>query len=217
MEQTILTPAQEQAIAAVAGEARLADFYLSGGTALAEYYLRHRISDDLDFFTYNDPDSIFLHEFTDRLKGVLRAESVRFERLHDRNQFHFILPGQAELKVEFTRYHFELLEKLQIQNGLRLDSLRDISANKLMALIDRFDPKDFVDLFFILQQASLEQVRKDAEKKFGISIDGIFLGGEMGKVRRVEALPKMLKPLKLDELKAFFTEQAKKLSPEILA
>src|SRR5207245_161566 len=26
-------------------------FYLSGGTALAEYYLQHRYSDDLDFFT----------------------------------------------------------------------------------------------------------------------------------------------------------------------
>jgi predicted nucleotidyltransferase component of viral defense system len=25
-------------------------FYLTGGTALAAYYLRHRLSEDLDFF-----------------------------------------------------------------------------------------------------------------------------------------------------------------------
>ena len=216
MEQGILTPAQEKVIAAVAGETRLADYYLSGGTALAAYYLYHRISDDLDFFSYNDPDSIFLHEFAEKLKNNLAADSVRFERLHDRYQFYFLLNGGEELKVEFTRYHFELLEKPQIKNGLRVDSLRDIAANKLMAMLDRFDPKDFVDLFFILQQIDYEKVQLDAEKKFGIKIGGIFLGGEMGKVRRIEALPKMLKPLKIEELKAFFTEQARKLYPEVL-
>jgi len=63
--------------------------------------------------------------------------------------------------------------------------------------------------------AVAEEVRLDAEKKFGIKIDAVFLGGEMGKVRRVKALPKMLKPLKIEELKAFFTDQAKTLYPEV--
>lgn len=48
MEQTILTPAQRRVIAAVAGEPNLQPFYLSGGTALAAYHLRHRLSDDLE-------------------------------------------------------------------------------------------------------------------------------------------------------------------------
>lgn len=30
------------------------NFYLSGGTALAEYYLHHRLSEDLDFFTFEE-------------------------------------------------------------------------------------------------------------------------------------------------------------------
>jgi hypothetical protein len=38
----------------------------------------------------------------------------------------------------------------------------------------------------------------------------------MGKVRRIVALPKMLKPLNIEELKSFFTNQAKQLSSEIL-
>jgi dihydrofolate reductase len=49
MGQAILTETQQAVIAAVAAEPRLANFYLSGGTALAGYYLRHRLSDDLNF------------------------------------------------------------------------------------------------------------------------------------------------------------------------
>ena len=51
MEQTILTDIQRQVLTEVANEPFLRDFYLSGGTALSAYYLLHRISDDLDFFT----------------------------------------------------------------------------------------------------------------------------------------------------------------------
>ncbi len=36
------------------------------------------------------------------------------------------------------------------------------------------------------------------------------------KVRRVEALPKMIKPLTIPELKSFFMKLAKSLAPEVL-
>ena len=32
------------------------------------------------------------------------------------------------------------------------------------ALLDRFDPKDFVDLYFLLQDRSLDEIRLDAQK-----------------------------------------------------
>ena len=99
---------------------------------------------------------------------------------------------------------------------LKIDSLRDIGANKLMAALERFDPKDFVDLYYLLESTELENIRKDTEIKFGLKIGGIFLGGELAKVRRIEALPKMLKPLTIEELKEFFSQEIKKLSPEIL-
>jgi len=199
----------------VAGEPKLADFYLTGGTALAAYYFHHRISDDLDFFSFSEPDTFFIHEFVNKLKVELAAKTVRFEKLHDRNQFYFALDGE-EIKVEFTKYPFRQLENPKIVEQLKIDSLRDIGANKLMAVLERFDPKDFVDLYYLLESAELEIIRKDAEIKFGVKIGGIFLGGELAKVRRIEGLPKMLKPLTIDELKSFFSQQIKKLSPEIL-
>lgn len=42
MGQAALTPWQEQTLAHVAAEERLAGFYLTGGTALAAFYLHHR-------------------------------------------------------------------------------------------------------------------------------------------------------------------------------
>lgn len=215
MEQAILTPAQQQAIAAVASEPNLQTFYLSGGTALAAYHLHHRLSDDLDFFSFDKPDAVFLHDFTGRLKEQLGATSLRFERLYDRNLFFFTI-GDGELKIEFTHYPFRQLDAPALHDGLRVDSFRDLAANKLMALLDRFDPKDFVDLFFILKQRELDTVRSDAEQKFGTRIEPLFLGGELAKVRRVVALPNMITPLAVDELRAFFMERAKELAPGVL-
>lgn len=76
MEQAILTDRQKAVCTAVTLEPALKDFYLTGGTALAEYYFRHRISDDLDFFTPYDPDTTFLRAFAGRLKKILGARSI---------------------------------------------------------------------------------------------------------------------------------------------
>lgn len=84
-----------------------------------------------------------------------------------------------------------------------------------MALLDRFDPKDFADLYFTIQKITLPQIRADVEKKFGHKISATFLAGELAKVRRIEALPKMIKPVTIEELKNFFAELIKGLSPEI--
>lgn len=215
MGQKTLTDTQKTIIQKVANEPKLADFYLTGGTALAAFYFHHRISDDLDFFSFNEPDTFLIHEFVNKLKVELTAETVRFEKLHDRNQFYFNLGGN-ELKIEFTKYPFKQLESPKLTDGLKIDSLRDIGANKMMAALERFDPKDFVDLYFILQNAELKNLKEDAETKFGIKIGWVFLGGELAKVRRIEALPKMLKPLTTNELKNFFSQQIKNLSPEVL-
>lgn len=216
MEQAILTTAQKIALATIGKENNFSDFYLSGGTALAAFYFQHRLSDDLDFFSFTDTDNVFLHGLADRLKIAIGATAVRYERPYDRNMFFFRMPEGGELKVEFTKYPFRQLEETEVKDGIRIDSIRDIAANKLMALVDRFDPKDFVDLYFLLQRFSLDAIRSDAEKKFNIKIGDIFLGSEFAKVKRIEALPKMVKPLTIEELKHFFSQHAKTLASVIL-
>jgi hypothetical protein len=51
----LLTPIQQAFLTAFAELPDQAQFYLAGGTALAEFYLGHRTSFDLDFFTGQAP------------------------------------------------------------------------------------------------------------------------------------------------------------------
>lgn len=214
-QKEILTANQKKTIELAAKEPLLSNFYLSGGTALAACYLHHRFSDDLDFFSFEPIDGQFLHKFIKNVEEKLGARSARYERIFDRNLFFLKLNG-GELKIEFTQYPFKQLSKVKLWHGARVDSLRDITANKLMTLLDRFDPKDFVDLFFLLQRFSLEKIKKDAEKKFGSKIDNMFLGSELAKAQRIKTLPIMFRPLTVDELQCFFVELTRQVGQNLL-
>ena len=51
----LLTPIQRDFVDLFASLPDQEQFYLTGGTALAEFYLGHRLSFDLDFFTAEEP------------------------------------------------------------------------------------------------------------------------------------------------------------------
>ena len=77
MEQGILKDWQKKVIALVASTPELERFYLTGGTALSGYYLQHRVSDDLDFFTEDDIDTLFIEQFAVKIKELLNASKVK--------------------------------------------------------------------------------------------------------------------------------------------
>ena len=201
----------------VVAEPNLSAFYLSGGTALSAFYLKHRLSDDLDFFTGDSVDYQSIHIFMELVKNRLKASEMRYERLFDRNIFFLKLGKEGTLKMEFTKYPFKRLGKMVTRFGIQADSLRDLAANKFMALIDRFDPKDFVDIYFLLERFDLNAIRRDAEKKFGAKIGDMLLGSELAKVRRVTALPIMLRKLTIDELKVFFAQKAQEVGASLVS
>jgi len=207
MAETILTTDQKKVLDLVAEKSDISKvFYLTGGTALAEFYLHHRYSDDLDFFTSQEDFPQFeIEKFAQVIKEEVSANDIIYRRLHDRRIF-FFKKGNEELKIEFTYYPFAQIGKGQDINGLRVDSLEDMSANKVMALFDRIEPKDFVDIYFIIQNAgiSLEQILANVNKKFQFSFEPLTLGSEFAKVRTIKELPRMKIPLSLDELKKFY-------------
>ena len=60
MAKSILTDNQSQILNTLATDSNFSkNFYLSGGTALAEFYLHHRLSEDLDFFSETEIDKIW--------------------------------------------------------------------------------------------------------------------------------------------------------------
>jgi hypothetical protein len=53
-------------------------FYLTGGTALAEFYLAHRRSYDLDLFTTEKNFTIqFSHTFEEAMKKLFQVKTIR--------------------------------------------------------------------------------------------------------------------------------------------
>lgn len=220
MAETILTLDQQKVLDMFRTDKKLSEiFYLTGGTALAEFYLKHRLSDDLDFFTESDFPLTMVENFIGKLCSEMDWEA-RFQKLYDRRMF-FLKNSKdkeaAELKIEFTRYPFTRLADFLITDGLRVDSLLDIGSNKLMAMIDRFEPKDFADLYFLLNgNFKLEELVEGVNKKFGFKIESLTLGSELMKAERISFLPTMAKELSVKTLKSFFVNLASKLRPRIV-
>jgi hypothetical protein len=96
-----------------------------------------------------------------------------------------------------------------------VDNSTDISCNKLAALFDRAAGKDFVDVFFInAELIPLPELIALAGQKH-VGLDAYWLSRAFLRVEKVEQLPRMLKPLDLDELKAFFLGEAKRLMDSV--
>lgn len=130
-------------------------FYLSGGTALA-LHLGHRESEDLDFFTKDkfNPEILQLKLSTiNHLGNVEIAEGTLNVFLED-------------VKLQFLYYPYDLLEEPQLWNGILLSSVIDIACTKLITISMRGSKKDFIDLFFILKQYSLDELFKKLDEKY---------------------------------------------------
>jgi hypothetical protein len=187
-------------------------FFLTGGTALSAFYLQHRFSDALDFFT-EEPGQIA------PLLPVLQDAAKRLSaRLELRRQFasylevflHF--PGEA-VRCDFAQDSpFRLGPKiLRPELGIYTDNELDMACNKLSALFDRADAKDFVDVYFIHREIiPFPTLVREARKKH-VGMDNYWLALAFSSVCSISKLPRMIKPVMVDELKVFFSEQAKQL------
>ncbi len=70
------------------------------------------------------------------------------------------------LKVEFTVFELINIEQCASIGGLKVDSFIDLTVNKLCAIADRFDAKDYVDVYCALKGSdlSLKDLIELAEK-----------------------------------------------------
>jgi hypothetical protein len=75
-----------------------------------------------------------------------------------------------------------------------------------MAINDRFEVKDYVDLYFLLQEFKVGKLIKGTKKKFKREMNLIMLASNLLKAEEFMNMPKMLVPLELGELKRFFIE-----------
>lgn len=189
------TPLQKKFIAAYERTPLAKKFYLTGGTLLAVRYLQHRHSLDLDFF---NNERVNLTEVQRAIEAIVKRTGIQLvgEVRHIADRYEWaIRDAQEQTKVEFVWYDFKPLKPHPHWQGILIDTLDDIAANKVMALLERREPKDIFDIYHILQKKNwkLAKILKLMHQKFGLRIDEqTFLADAELALKRLDAVRGLL-------------------------
>lgn len=199
-----LTPLQAEFLARFFATAAGQAFFLTGGTALSAFYLQHRLSVDLDLFTL---DKISLAETSHLIPDLVAELGWQIGRARRTEHIHQYLleaeGGQQSLPLDLVHDVGPQYGEHRQVEGVIVDSLENIGANKLTAILGRTDPKDFVDLYFILQAGySFAELLAKAQTK-DLGLQPFFLAGALLQVRRFSRLPTTTPPIGLEELQIF--------------
>jgi len=197
-------------------------FYLTGGTALAMFYLHHRKSRDLDFFT--STEEIVL-PFSHRLEERLRAGGMSVERQRGLHSFVELIveqKGESTLiqLAQDSPFRFEPPQLFQDYPELKVDNLVDLASNKLLALFGRATLRDFIDIYVLVQKGHFRQkeLMERAQRK-DPGFDPYWLAVAFERIRTFrEDSPEMLMlltPIPFQELQMFFDRWREELSSQL--
>ncbi len=131
---------------------------LAGGTALALFHLKHRISVDLDFIPMNESEP----EAKEKLKGKLTERGYRTQRSAYTNQFVIQFENTA-IKVEIFKpsRKLEKIEKHMVgEIPLLVASEKDILEMKKEAYSERLAARDLFDIYCLVKESNLPLLSK---------------------------------------------------------
>lgn len=215
MEKTLLTKEQQIILKEISGNEFLAgNFYFTGGTVLAEYYLHHRLSDDLDFFSQNKFDSQTLFTF---LTSLSKKHNFTYQTQFVDPTYICILnfPENLTLKLDFAYYPYPRLEEGSAYGNLQVDSLTDIAVNKLLSILQRTEVKDYVDLYFLLKKFTVWDLITGVKAKFNQEVEPLILASHFVLAENFTYLPRMVIPVELSEVRDFFLKEAEKMGGKV--
>lgn len=215
----VLTPRQSFLVEQAAQNDYLTRwFYLTGGTALAEFYLHHRLSEDIDFFTRSQVFQSKVAAFLRDIQKQARVVRVDWKQIGGLYTYSLTYKDGIVLKVDFNEYDYPQVERGMMFGKLPVDSVYDIVINKLYTIFSRHNARDYVDLYVLLSSGdfSLEQLFSRIPDKFGplpteLTIMRAFLAAQ-----DVTDYPKMLIPFDRRKMIDFYLEQAKKIGERLL-
>jgi predicted nucleotidyltransferase component of viral defense system len=209
----ILTPFQKRVLKAFTEIEESKAFYLTGGTALSAFYLAHRLSEDFDLFTSEEP---LISVVARKLKTGLENSSIHVEEIRTFSSFWEGVAGRGgeSIKIQLAYDSPYMLSATTEQEGLRIHSLDDIAAGKLLALFGRAEERDFVDVYCIVKDGkiSLEKMIELAKRK-DPGLDEYYLAIAFEQSEKIPDDPARLKVSLLTsidpkEMKAFFSSKA---------
>lgn len=181
---------------------RVAPFHLGGGAALAGVHLRHRFSADADLFVH---DRHVHRDLVQALPAVAEAAGSLLSVLRDTGNLVRAGLDAAGIRIEIDVVYdpvSDIEPPPPPVDGVLVESLTDLRANKITCILSRSEPRDLVDLLFLDRSGHPPEadlalaLRKDA------GVDPGILAWLLGQFP-VEPLPQMIEPLTADELREF--------------
>lgn len=220
MAKSLLSPNQKLFLDFIVKEKSINDsFYLTGGTALSEFYLQHRYSEDLDFFSEKEFE---IKDITLLLLSKIKRfgyPKIEYKQSFNRNIYQLIYPKNLFLKVEFTYFPFKRIDSRKNKNNIKIDSLIDIAVNKIFTIYQNPRGRDYFDLYFIFKKNktfSFEDLIKLARIKFDTSIDYLQLGTNLIKSVNMKDDPIVKSVVDTKTVENFFLNEAKKLKKKVI-
>jgi predicted nucleotidyltransferase component of viral defense system len=175
----------------------LAKTRLVGGTALALQY-GHRMSIDLDFFGEIEEDNTTIREILRKIGPISVYKETTNIKIYSING----------IKIDFVNYKYPWIDTVIEKDGLRLASPKDIAAMKINAVEGRGTKKDFIDMYFLLQHYTLEDILKFyAEKYPENSIFRGLMSLTYFEDAENELMPIMFSNIKWNDMKQFILDK----------
>ncbi len=156
LQKEAIEPRTLQLLKVLQADSMFAQFHLAGGTGLA-LQLGHRLSVDLNLFSLTPFDSSFYLEYLEKnYRFVLDYSAIS------------TLKGSIDgVKVDFISHAYNLILPVLETEQIRIYSLADIAAMKVNAIAGNGTrSKDFVDLYFLLELYSVQQILEFYQNKY---------------------------------------------------
>lgn len=186
-------------------------FFLTGGTALSAFYLQHRYSQDLELFTLDsdafDRVPLYMADTATRLAASVASlqTAPQFRR------YQLSRKGESVI-VDFVREVVpQISEEKNRFEGIMVDTLDDITANKICTLVSRAEIKDYIDIYFLGGAGyPLENYIELAQRK-DAGVSQAALAYLLSEFRLSKVPDFMIAPISLKDL---FQSLARKLAVE---
>lgn len=158
----------EEILKILGKEEEIQDFILVGGSALS-FYLKHRLSEDIDLFTAQDVlDENQIYKLLKKLKDKKIKIIPRFSKFNKKNQpiqYDYILD---KTKVTFYAYEFDFISKKEnseiLFDNLKIAKLKILMAMKTTLLNYRGKLRDYYDLYVLSKKFGLNKLIKETLK-----------------------------------------------------
>lgn len=213
----ILTPYQVKLLQTFFSTDFSKTFYLTGGTALAAFYFAHRDSKDLDFFSHQKYDPLIFNDVLEKLSQATGSAISTKVKTDNYNEIY--LENKAEgwiQRLDIVQDIPKRFGELQNIDSIRVDSLENIGSNKILTVFGRTEPKDFIDLYFILHNSPLTfQHLFDLARQKDLGLSEFYLANSLTQIENIHTWPSTKQPLDIQSLVGFYRNLAHTLFDQI--